>query len=96
VDPDYVVYILASGRNGTLYVGVTRDLSRRVHEHRSRTTPGFTRRYGVTRLVWYERHATAIEAITAEKRIKRWRRRWKLALIEALNPDWNDLYVGLG
>ncbi|MBO9706577.1 MAG: GIY-YIG nuclease family protein [Caulobacter sp.] len=88
----YHVYLLASRRNGTLYVGVTGDLSRRVWEHREGRTPGFTQRYGVTRLVWYEAFADVNDAIAAEKRIKRWRRGWKLRLIEERNPQWLDLY----
>ena len=83
------VYIMASQRNGTLYTGVTGDLSRRVYEHRE----GFTKTYGVKMLVWYEAFPTADEAITSEKRIKRWRRAWKLELIEKLNPQWLDLYL---
>lgn len=86
------VYILASGRNGTLYVVVTTDLLRRVHEHRTGEVPGFTSQYGVTRLVWYEEHASVVEAIAREKRLKRWRRAWKLALIETGNPQWLDLW----
>ena len=86
------VYILASRRNGTLYTGVTTDLLRRVHEHREGATPGFTQRYGVKTLVWYEAHGDVVEAIAREKTIKRWRRAWKLALIEAMNPDWLDLW----
>ncbi len=88
----YYVYILTSGRNGTLYIGVTGDLAARIHQHREGLTPGFTQRYGVTRLVWYEAFPTADEAITAEKRIKRWRRPWKIQLIERDNPQWLDLY----
>jgi putative endonuclease len=90
------VYILASKRNGTLYVGVTSDLGQRVWEHKSDIIEGFTKRYGVHRLVWYELHETMQSAIEREKRIKRWRRRWKLELIERLNPDWVDLYETLG
>ena len=86
------VYLLASGRDGTLYLGMTRDLSRRVHEHKSKTIPGFSRQYGVDRLVWYEEYPTAIEAIDREKVVKKWRRQWKINLIEADNPDWMDLY----
>jgi putative endonuclease len=86
------VYLLASGRDGTLYLGVTRDLARRVHEHKSRMLPGFSRQYGVDRLVWYEEHATAVAAIDREKDIKKWRRQWKINLIEENNPDWADLY----
>ena len=86
------VYILASRRNGTLYTGVTTDLLRRVHEHREGAILGFTQRYGVETLVWYEAHGDVVEAIAREKTIKRWRRAWKLALIEAMNPDWLDLW----
>ena len=89
------VYILASGRNGTLYVGFTNDLSRRVWEHKQGFTPGFTTRYGVVLLVWYEGYERIIEAREREHRIKRWRRAWKLALIEAMNPEWRDLYFDL-
>ncbi|WP_299016729.1 GIY-YIG nuclease family protein [uncultured Caulobacter sp.] len=85
------VYILASGRNGTLYTGVTADLSRRVWQHREAKT-GFTAKYGVTKLVWYQEFAEVDQAIVYEKRIKRWRRAWKLQLIEAENPQWLDLY----
>jgi putative endonuclease len=86
------VYLLASRRDGTLYLGVTRDLARRVHEHKSKILPGFSRKYGVDRLVWYEEYPTAIEAIEREKDIKKWRRQWKGNLIEENNPDWADLY----
>ena len=88
----YCVYIMASQRNGTLYVGVTGDLARRAYEHREGLKPGFTATYSVKRLVWYEHFPTADEAISSEKRIKRWRRRWKLELIERVNPSWADLY----
>ena len=88
----YFVYILASERNGTLYVGVTGDLVRRVWEHRQKAVPGFAATHGVVRLVWYEAHASVEQAILREKRIKRWRRQWKLELIEAANPTWRDLY----
>ncbi len=87
----YFVYMLASRRNGTLYVGVTNDLPRRVHEHQTGAVPGFTKRYGVMRLVWSEAHADINEAIAREKQIKGWNRAWKLKLIEASNPEWNDL-----
>ena len=86
------VYLLASARNGTLYTGVTSNLPRRVSEHRLKLYSGFTREYGVERLVWYEQHGTMLSAIRREKRIKKWRRRWKLKLIEDMNPDWRDLY----
>jgi putative endonuclease len=86
------VYILASARNGTLYVGFTTDLSRRIWEHKQRLTPGFASRYGVDLLVWYEAHDRIDEARSREYAIKRWRRAWKLALIERTNPEWRDLY----
>ena len=91
----YWVYILASGRRGTIYVGVTRDLIKRVHEHRARAVPGFTRDHGITRLVYFEPHEDVREAIAREKRLKRWRRDWKIELIEAENEDWHDLWPGL-
>jgi putative endonuclease len=86
------VYLLASKKNGTLYVGVTNSLSRRVGEHREGRGSGFARRYGVTRLVYAEHYEDPAEAIAQEKRIKHWQRSWKVALIERANPDWNDLY----
>ncbi|MFI4963862.1 MAG: GIY-YIG nuclease family protein [Caulobacterales bacterium] len=89
----YHVYILASQRNGTLYVGITSDLARRVYEHREGLVAGFTRQYGVKTLVWAEAFSNVRDAIAAEKRIKRWRRSWKLELIERSNPQWLDLYV---
>jgi putative endonuclease len=92
---EHHVYILASRRNGTLYLGVTNDLSRRVHEHRCGDVPGFTAKYGVKLLVWYEAYTSIDHAIAQEKRIKRWRRAWKLELIERINPEWSDLYETL-
>ena len=86
------VYILASRRNGTLYTGVTSDIVRRIWEHREGATPGFTSRYGVKRLVWYEEFGDIVSAIAREKQIKRWRRAWKLALIETRNPQWLDMW----
>ena len=86
------VYILASQRNGTLYVGVTSSLVKRVWEHRSDFVDGFSKKYGVHMLVWYELHATMESAIEREKRLKRWNRSWKLELIEGANPEWRDLY----
>jgi putative endonuclease len=91
----YYVYILASQRNGTLYVGVTNDLIRRVQEHREGLVPGFTKRYGVKLLVYFEAHQEITEAILREKRIKRWQRNWKLQLIEGQNPQWLDLWPEL-
>ena len=89
------VYIIASRKNGTLYTGVTSDLIRRAWEHREGTIAGFTRRHSVKRLVFYEEQATAEGAIQREKNIKHWPRHWKIQLIEATNPDWNDLYLQL-
>lgn len=89
---DYFVYIIASKRNGTLYTGITNDLSRRVWEHRNGYVSGFTKKYGVKTLVWFEHHTDVNAAISREKRIKRWRRQWKVRLIEEMNPNWNDLY----
>jgi putative endonuclease len=86
------VYMLASQRNGTLYVGVTNDLARRISEHRSKLIAGFTRDYGVTMLVWYEEYPTIIDARAREHSLKRWQRAWKIRLIEDFNPFWNDLY----
>jgi putative endonuclease len=92
---DPCVYLLASRRNGTLYCGVTSDLVKRVHEHRTDAVRGFTQRYRVHTLVWFEQHGTMDSAILREKAIKDWRRQWKLELIEAANPYWRDLYPGL-
>jgi putative endonuclease len=85
------VYILASQRNGTLYVGVTSDLARRIADHRSNAVAGFVRTYRVYRLVYAEFHVSMADAITREKRIKKWRRAWKLELIERDHPQWRDL-----
>lgn len=89
------VYLLASQQRGTLYVGVTSDLIKRVYEHMHDVVEGFTRRHGVHTLVWYELHETMEAAILREKRIKAWQRAWKLQLVESANPDWNDLYPGI-
>jgi putative endonuclease len=86
------VYILASQRNGTLYVGVTSNLVQRVWQHKSDLVEGFTKEYGVHVLVWYETHETMESAITREKTLKGWQRKWKLDLIESANPAWRDLY----
>ena len=88
------VYILASKKNGTLYVGVTSDLGSRVWEHKERIHAGFTAKYGVVRLVWYQEFYEIGQAISFEKKIKKWRRHWKIALIEQMNPDWRELYTG--
>ena len=89
------VYILASERNGTLYVGVTSNLVKRVWEHKNDLVQGFTKRYGVHTLVWYESHETMESTIARERAIKEWRRAWKLELIEERNPAWRDLYEEL-
>jgi putative endonuclease len=86
------VYILASKRNGTLYTGVTSNIVKRIWEHKNNQVEGFTKRYNVHHLVWYEIHDTMESAITREKRLKRWKRKWKLELIESKNPEWQDLY----
>ena len=88
----FYVYILASQRDGTLYIGVTNDLARRVWEHKTDAVNGFTKKYRVHWLVWYELADTARAAITREKQLKKWNRVWKLRLIEEMNPDWKDLY----
>ena len=88
----FCVYIVASGRNGTLYVGMTDHLPRGIWQHRETTFGGFTAKYGVTRLVWCEPHETRESAFLRERRIKKWRRAWKLELIERMNPGWADLY----
>jgi putative endonuclease len=89
------VYILASKRNGTLYIGVTSNLEKRAWEHKHALVDGFTKKYGVHQLVYYELHADMVSAITREKQMKKWNRAWKLKLIERHNPDWNDLWEGL-
>ncbi|MFL1875937.1 GIY-YIG nuclease family protein [Hansschlegelia beijingensis] len=92
MDRQFYVYILASGPYGTLYIGVTSNLPARIWQHREGVADGFTKRYGVHRLVFFEVHATALEAITREKRLKRWPRDWKINLIERDNPRWDDLF----
>jgi len=89
------VYILASTVAGTLYVGVTSDLIKRISEHKSGTFGGFTKKYKVNRLVYYEEHGSIETAIKREKQLKRWRREWKIQLIEKMNPKWADLYPAL-
>ncbi|KIZ47604.1 MULTISPECIES: GIY-YIG nuclease family protein [Rhodopseudomonas] len=88
----YYVYLLAGRKDGPLYLGVTNDLVRRVYEHRSKAVPGFTSRYHITKLVWFEIYDDPLSAIAREKEIKKWRRDWKVALIVKDNPDWSDLY----
>lgn len=89
------VYIMASRRNGTLYLGVTSDLVKRAYEHREGVMDGFTKRHGCKLLVWFEMHDRIDDAILREKQMKEWRRGWKLRMIEAENPDWNDLFPSL-
>ena len=88
----YFVYILASKRNGTIYIGITNDLLKRVHQHKSNLVEGFTKTYKVHDLVYYETYKNINEAITREKRMKKWKRKWKLKLIEKSNPNWEDLF----
>ncbi len=89
------IYIITNKRNGTLYTGVTSNLEARIWEHRTGFRPGFARKHGCKQLVWFETHGDIMEAIAREKRIKRWRREWKLNLIEKENPEWVDLYDDL-
>ena len=91
----YYVYMLASKKNGVLYIGVTNDLIRRVYEHRTHAVKSFTSRYNVSLLVWFEIYDDPLTAITREKELKKWQRAWKVALIEAENPDWHDLYASI-
>ena len=91
----FFVYMMASQRNGTIYIGVTADLPSRAYIHREGLVDGFTRRYGVHRLVWYEWLETAEPAIRREKQLKKWNRAWKIRLIEEMNPRWDDLYPTL-
>jgi len=91
VERFYYVYILASKRNGTLYTGVTNDIERRTEEHQNDLVDGFTKKYHVHILVYYEKYNFIHDAIQREKRIKEWRRKWKLPLIEEMNPEWKDL-----
>jgi putative endonuclease len=95
MDKQPFVYLLASCRNGTLYLGVTSSLIKRIHEHRSDAVEGFTRKYGVHKLVWYESHLDMTQAITREKQIKKWSRTAKVRLIEQANRNWSDLWPGL-
>jgi putative endonuclease len=91
----YYVYIIASRRDGAIYIGVTNDIVRRVYEHRIKAVPGFTSRYNITRLVWFEIYDDPITAISREKELKKWKRSWKVQLIEKDNPEWNDLYESI-
>jgi putative endonuclease len=89
----FYVYILASRRNGTLYIGMTDDLVRRVWEHQTGAVPGFTQKYGIKMLVWYEQHESRETAFQRERQLKKWNRAWKLQLIESVNPTWRDLFL---
>jgi len=91
----YYVYILASKKNGTLYVGFTGDLIKRITQHKKGDTEGFTRRYGIDKLVYYEYSENALSAIQREKQLKKWKRAWKIELIERENPNWDDLYESI-
>ena len=91
----YCVYILASRKNGAIYVGITNDLVRRIYEHRTKAAHGFTSKYNITRLVWFEIYDDPISAISREKELKKWKRAWKTQLVEAQNPHWNDLYESI-
>lgn len=92
MDKQYYVYILANKRNGTLYTGITNDLVKKVYEHKNNLVEGFTKKYNIHMLVYYESTQNIMSAITKEKQIKAWKRTWKLNLIEKMNPDCNDLY----
>jgi putative endonuclease len=91
----YYVYLLASGRNGTLYTGVTNDLVRRVWEHKQKVVPGFTKKYGVDKLMWFEAGNSIESAIAREKQIKHWNRKWRIDLFRDTNPNWDDLYPSI-
>ena len=91
----HYVYILASKKNGTLYIGVTTDLKKRVWQHKNKEIEGFTKKYGVDKLVYFEPYDEYWEAANREKQLKKWNRAWKIELIKKQNPDWNDLYDGL-
>ncbi|HLG79592.1 MAG TPA: GIY-YIG nuclease family protein [Bradyrhizobium sp.] len=91
----HYVYILASRKGGAIYIGVTNDIVRRVYEHRIKAVPGFTSRYNITQLVWFEIYDDPTNAIIREKELKKWKRDWKIKLIEAENPEWKDLYESI-
>ena len=95
MDKGGFAYIVASRRNGTLYIGVTSDLIQRIAQHKDGTFGGFTTKYACKMLVWFEQHGEIEEAIRREKQLKEWKRLWKLRVIEEMNPDWDDLYEGL-
>src|SRR5438552_18189912 len=91
----YYVYIIASRRDGAIYIGVTNDIVRRAYEHRIKAVPGFTSKYNITQLVWFEVYDDPVSAITREKELKKWKRTWKIQLIQAENPEWKDLYESI-
>ena len=91
----YYVYILASRKDGAIYVGMTNDIVRRIYDHRTKAVRGFTSKYNITRLVWFEIYEDPISAISREKELKKWKRSWKVQLIEAQNPQWGDLYESI-
>jgi putative endonuclease len=95
MEKTYFVYILASQKNGTLYIGVTSDLLKRIYEYKNKLVDGFTSEYGVDKLVYFESTSDVYSALTREKQLKNWRREWKLSLIEQNNPSWCDLYDNL-
>jgi putative endonuclease len=92
---NYYVYIIASRKDGAIYLGVTNDIIRRVYEHRTKAARGFSSQYNITRLVWFEIYDDPISAISREKQLKKWKRNWKVQLIEARNPKWEDLYQSI-
>jgi len=92
MDRQPCVYILTNNRNGTLYIGVTSNLHKRIWEHKEKIVDGFSKKYNTNKLVWYELHTSMLSAISREKTIKKWNRNWKIQLIEETNPDWRDLY----
>ena len=91
----YYVYIIASRRDGAIYIGVTNNLVRRAYEHRIKAVPGFTSKYNITQLVWFEVYDDPVSAITREKELKKWKRTWKIQLIQAENPEWKDPYESI-
>ena len=91
----YYIYILSSKKNGTLYIGVTGDLHKRITQHKESLIPGFTKKYGVHQLVYFEEYSEIRDAITREKQLKKWNRAWKIRLIEKMNPAWSDLFFDL-
>ena len=95
IKKSYYVYILASKPNGTIYIGMTDDLIRRVTQHKQGLVPGFTKTYGVKMLVYYEQTELVLSAIAREKQLKKWKREWKIRLIESMNPEWKDLFEEL-